>query len=104
MRIFRRITIGMVLAGVAGPAMAGAVDRENLAQCKNSLKHIYGEDSRLKLKSIKRHRDGKQMLIQAISGDGEKQMTTCWVDDEGTTRMIDKNGTPLEVSTLAAVE
>ncbi|MEH6590197.1 MAG: hypothetical protein V7746_08080 [Halioglobus sp.] len=104
MRIFRRITIGMVLAGVAAPAMAGSVDRENLALCKNGLKNIYGEDSRLKLKSIKQHRKGKQMKIQAISTDGEKQMTTCWVDGEGATRIIDANGAPLETSTLAKAE
>jgi hypothetical protein len=104
MRSFRRITIGMVLAGVAGPAMSATVDRENLALCKNGLKQIYGEDSRLKLKSIKQHRKGKQMRIQAVSADGEKQMTTCWVDDQGALRITDKNGAPLEASALASAE
>ena len=94
MKMFRRITIGMVLAGVAGPGLAATANQDDLAQCKSELKRVYGEDTRLKLKSIKKKRDGNQMRIQAIGG-GASHMATCWVDREGVTNMIDKDGVAL---------
>lgn len=48
MRIFKRVTIGMVLAGVAAPALASTIDRQGLTHCKSELKRVYGEDSRTK--------------------------------------------------------
>ena len=95
MKMFRRVTIGMVLAGVAAPSLAANVDRENLAQCKSELKRVYGEDSRMKLKSIKRSRQGNQMRIQTSIGDGQLHVATCWVDREGMVNLVDKNGVAL---------
>jgi hypothetical protein len=95
MKMFKRVTIGMVLAGVAIPAMATAPDSAHLAQCKSDLKRVYGEDTRLKLKSIKRSRNGNQMRIKAIVPDSGSHMTTCWVDHDGVTNMQDKNGVAL---------
>jgi hypothetical protein len=95
MKMFRRITIGMVLAGVALPSMAGSMDREHLAQCKSELKKVYGDDTRLKLKSIKRSRAGNQMRIQAVGSEGGSEMTTCWVDSEGMTNLQDRDGLAL---------
>jgi hypothetical protein len=95
MKMFRRVTIGMVLAGVALPSMAGSSDNENLTQCKAELRKIYGEDARLKLKSIKRSRSGNQMRIQAVGTQGGSEMTTCWIDGEGVANMRDQDGMAL---------
>jgi hypothetical protein len=95
MKMFRRITIGMVLAGVAGPSIAAGADREDLALCKSELKKIYGEDTRLKLKSIKKQSSGNKMRIQSIV-DGGSYMATCWVDKEGDINVLDKEGVALE--------
>ena len=95
MKMFRRVTIGMVLAGVALPSMAGSLDREHLAQCKSELKRVYGEDTRMKLKSIKRNRNGNKMRIQAVNPDGGSELTTCWVDGDGITNMRDHDGVAL---------
>ena len=95
MKMFRRVTIGMVLAGVALPSMAGSMDREHLAQCKSELKKVYGDDARLKLKSIKRSRGGNQMRIQAVGSEGGSEMTTCWIDSAGVTNLQDHDGLAL---------
>lgn len=106
MRMFRRVTIGMVLAGVAAPGYAATVDREHLAQCKSDLKGVYGDDTRLKLKSIKRkHRSqGDHMRIQAVSADGERHYPTCWVDSEGATHMVDSDGVALAAPEFDSAE
>jgi hypothetical protein len=53
MRIFKRVTIGMVLAGVAAPALASTIDRQGLTHCKSELKRVYGENSRTKTQTSK---------------------------------------------------
>ena len=95
MKMFRRITIGMVLAGVAAPGLAASVDREDLAQCKSQLKRVYGEETRMKLKSIKRSRNGNQMRIQTIVPGAKSEMVTCWVDQDGVANMQDHDGVAL---------
>ena len=95
MKMFRRVTIGMVLAGVALPSMAGSQDNEHLTQCKAELKKVYGEDTRLKLKSIKRSRAGNQMRIKAIGSEGDSELTTCWVDSAGVVNLQDHDGLAL---------
>jgi hypothetical protein len=90
-------TIGLVLTGHAVTAAAGQVDREQLGQCKAELKKVYGDDARVKLKSIKRSRVGNQMRLQAIPAEGGSQMVTCWLDDAGAVNMVDKQGVALAV-------
>jgi hypothetical protein len=85
----------MVLAGVAAPGLAATVDRENLAQCKSQLKRVYGEETRMKLKSIKRSRNGNQMRIQTIVPGAKSEMITCWVDHDGVANMQDHDGVAL---------
>ncbi|MFT4824241.1 MAG: hypothetical protein ACJAUG_002221 [Halioglobus sp.] len=97
MKMFRRVTIGMVLAGVAAPSMAASsTDNDHLALCKSELKRIYGEDTRLKLKSIKKQRGGNQMRIQSVV-DGLSAMSTCWIDREGGINLLDHEGVAIEV-------
>ena len=92
MKTFTSFAVSMVLASAALPSVAGTHDRENLAQCKAELRKVFGDNSTLKLKSIKRSRDGAHMRIKTVPVDGESQMVTCWVDSEGMTNMIDKEG------------
>ncbi|MFK8047589.1 MAG: hypothetical protein AB8B81_04050 [Halioglobus sp.] len=96
MKMFRRVTIGMVLAGVAAPSMAASNNSQHLALCKSELKRVYGEDTRLKLKSIKKKRGGNQMRIQSVV-DGLSSMSTCWVDREGGINLLDREGVAIEV-------
>ena len=97
MKMFRRVTIGMVLAGVAAPSMAASsTDNEHLSLCKSELKRVYGEDTRLKLKSIKKKRGGNQMRIQSVV-DGLSSMSTCWIDREGGINLLDREGVAIDV-------
>ena len=92
MKIFTSFAVSMVLASAALPSVAGTHDRENLAQCKAELRKVFGDNSTLRLKSIKRSRNGAHMRIKAVPVDGERQMVTCWVDQHGMINMIDKEG------------
>ncbi|MFT5710445.1 MAG: hypothetical protein ACI8QT_001140 [Halioglobus sp.] len=95
MKTFTSFAVSMVLASAALPSMAGTHDRENLAQCKSELRKVFGDTTTMKLKSIKRSRDGAQMRIKTIPSGSESQMVTCWVDSEGATNMVDKQGVAL---------
>ena len=92
MKAFTSFAVSMVLASAALPSAAGTHDRENLAQCKAELRKVFGDNSTLRLKSIKRSRNGTHLRIKTLAVDGERQMVTCWVDIEGVTNMIDKEG------------
>jgi hypothetical protein len=37
------------------------------------------------------------MRIKAVPSEGESQMVTCWIDSEGATNMVDKEGVALGV-------
>ena len=97
MKTFTSFAVSMVLASAAVPSIAGTHDRENLAQCKSELRKVFGDNSTMKLKSIKRSRSGAQMRIKTIPTGGESQMVTCWIDSEGEANMIDKEGVALVV-------
>ncbi|MBT4522090.1 MAG: hypothetical protein HOC23_18990 [Halieaceae bacterium] len=92
------LTMGLVMAGATLPAFASSSDNEYLGQCKAGLKAIYGEDTRLKLKSIKRSRAGNQFRIKAIPAQSSSLLVTCWVDDQGKTNLVDKNGVAIRSS------
>ena len=97
MKTFTSFAVSMVLASAAVPSIAGTHDRENLAQCKSELRKVFGDNSTMKLKSIKRSRNGAQMRIKTVPKGGESQMVTCWIDSEGVANMIDKEGVALAV-------
>ena len=97
MKTFTSFAVSMVLASAAVPAIAGTHDREDLAQCKSELRKVFGDNSTMKLKSIKRSRNGAQMRIKTVPADGESRMVTCWVDSEGLANMVDKEGIALVV-------
>jgi len=85
----------MVLASIALPSVAGTHDRENLAQCKSELRKVYGDNTTMKLKSIRRSRAGAQMRIKTIPAGDESRLVTCWIDSEGAANMVDKEGVAL---------
>ncbi len=92
MKTFTSFAVSMVLASAALPAMAGTHDRENLAQCKSELRKVFGDNTTMKLKSIRRSRGGAHMRIKTIPFGSESRMVTCWIDNEGMTNMVDKEG------------
>ena len=100
MKTFTSFAVSMVLASAALPSMAGTHDRENLAQCKSELRKVFGEDTRMKLKSIKRRSGDVHMAILARPAEGESQLVTCWVDNTGLTNMVDKEGVALAAPML----
>lgn len=95
MRTFTSFAVSMVLASAALPSMAGTHDREHLAQCKSELRKVFGDNTTMKLKSIKRSRGGAHMRIKTVPNGGESRMVTCWVDSEGMTNMVDREGVAL---------
>jgi len=95
MKTFTSFAVSMVLASAALPSIAGTHDRENLAQCKSELRKVYGDNTMMKLKSIKRSRGGAHMRIKTTPQEGGSQMVTCWVDNEGMTNMVDQEGVAL---------
>jgi hypothetical protein len=95
MKTFTSFAVSMVLASAAMPSIAGTHDRENLAQCKSELRKVFGDNSSMKLKSIKRSRGNAQMRIKTVPAGGESQMVTCWIDSEGTANMVNKEGVAL---------
>ena len=90
-------TLGLVLAGTSISASAGSQDREHLTQCKNAVMRVFGEDTDVKLKGIKRVRGGVHMRIRAVPAEGEGQMLTCWVDKSGITNIHDSAGVAMNI-------
>jgi hypothetical protein len=95
MRTLTSLAVSLVLASAALPAAAGQKDNENLTQCKSELRKVFGDNTRMKLKSMKRSSGNVHMRIQAKPADGESQMVTCWVDSSGLTNLVDKAGVAL---------
>ena len=100
MKTFTSFAVSMVLASAALPTMAGTNDRESLAQCKSELRKVFGEDARMKLKSIKRRSGDVHMGILAKPSEGESQLVTCWVDNTGLTNMVDREGVAITAPML----
>jgi len=104
MKTFTSFAVSMVLASAALPAMAGQKDNENLTQCKSELRKVFGENTRLNLKSMKRSSGSIHMRILARPAGSESQMVTCWVDSSGLTNVVDKEGVALIAPMMEAGE
>ncbi len=87
-------TLGLALVGSAAVANAGS-DRDDLALCKHELKKVYGQETRVKLKGIKRSSEGNKLRLVALPGDGDSHRATCWVDREGMINATDRDGADL---------
>ena len=84
--------IGVVFAGSAVTAMASKSDKEQLSQCSANIEAVFGEETRTKLKGIKRGRSGNTLKIQTIPAGAEGQTVKCWVDREGEVTLLDSEG------------
>lgn len=91
--------MGVVLAGSAVTAMASKSDKEQLSQCTANIETVFGEETRTKLKGIKRGRSGNTLKIQAIPAGGEGQTVKCWVDKEGEVTLMDSEGVAIAAPT-----
>ena len=88
-------TLGVVLAASAVSAFAGSADRENLAQCKADLKAHYGDDTRLRLRSIKRSSGETHMRMMVKPAEGENTLIVCSVSRDGVSSLADSEGVAL---------
>ena len=89
------MTVGVVLAASALSAFAGNPDRENLAQCKADVKSYYGEDTRLRLRSIKRSSGETHMRMMVKPAAGENTLVVCSVGRDGVSSLADSEGVAL---------
>jgi hypothetical protein len=97
MKSLTTLLLSTVLAGGTLAAHAGSSDARDLATCKSELTRLYGEETRLKLAGIQNNRNGTRMKISARPGNGESHLVTCWVDREGMTNLVNRQGEVLLV-------
>ncbi len=90
-------TFGLVLTAASTSTFAGSVDSQQLAQCKADISRVFGDDTRMKLKGVKRSRAGHQMRIHAVPSEGDSQLVTCWIDKEGNTNINDRDGVAMTI-------
>lgn len=89
-------TAALLIGSASLPALAGSKEQQQLAQCKEQLAGIYGEDARLRLKSMQSGKVRK-MRIQAIPAGGESNLVVCWVDSEQRVHLEDRDGVALNL-------
>ena len=94
MKTLKAVTASIVIACAAVPAWAGSSHNQDLALCKSELKAIYGQDTRIKLKSIRNGRPA-QLRIQAIPSEGDSTLVKCWNDGNGGVNLEDNDGVAL---------
>lgn len=90
-------TLGIILAAGAVSAFAGKKDQENLAQCKADVKSYYGDDTRMRLRSIKRG-DGETHMRLMVSAAAGNTLVVCSVDQNGASSLADGDGVALIAS------
>lgn len=92
MKTLTAVTLGLLLSAAALPALAGSSNTEKLGLCKAELGDIYGQGTRVKLKSIMNKKSGTHMRLQATPSDGERVTITCLVDREGMASIMGADG------------
>ncbi len=91
-------TLGVVLAAGAVSAFAGSQDRENLAQCKADVKAFYGDDTRIRLRSIKHSSGDAHMRLMVTPKGGDNTLVVCSVTRDGASSLADRDGVALAAS------
>ena len=89
------------LAVLGAPAQAG--QEAQLAQCKAALASVYGEDARVKLRSISRGREGK-MRLKVVPAAADSLVANCWIGADGTVRLEDRDGMAITAPGSQAAE
>ena len=99
----KMVGLGKRMALVLSPVLlvqAGVVQAdtaEQLAVCKNALKALYGEETRVRMYGTKSYR-GVETLKLKVTPEGDSSMTLqCSSDNESGERVVlkDKNGDTL---------
>ena len=98
MKKFIVSSLGIILATGAVSAFAGKKDQENLAQCKADVKAHYGEQTRMRLRSIKRGEEETHMRLMVSAPEGNT-LVVCSVDAAGASSLADRDGVALVTNT-----
>jgi hypothetical protein len=88
-------TLGLILATGTAAALADRQDRENLSQCKAGITALYGDNTRTRLRSIKRGAADTEMRIMVTPRAAGNQVVICSVDRNGSVRLADRDGIAL---------
>ncbi|EAQ96802.1 hypothetical protein [Congregibacter litoralis] len=88
-------SIGIILATGAVSAFAAKQDRENLAQCKADINAYYGDNTRTRLRSIKRSAGETHLRLMVNPKNGENTVIVCSVSSEGASSLATGDGVAL---------
>ncbi|MFT7288859.1 MAG: hypothetical protein ACI87W_002983 [Halieaceae bacterium] len=93
--------IGVVLATAAVSASAGKQDAEVLAQCKGAVESYYGDDTRTRLRSIRRSGGATLMRLQVKPQNGKNTAIVCSVGKDGVSNLSNSDGVALNAAAAA---
>ena len=88
-------TVGIMLAAGAASTFAAKQDRENLALCKADINAYYGENTRTRLRSIKRGADATHMRLMVNPKGGENTVVVCSISRDGASSLANGDGIAL---------
>ncbi|WP_439102025.1 hypothetical protein [Congregibacter sp.] len=88
-------SIGIILATSAVSAFAAKQDRENLAQCKADINAYYGDNTRTRLRSIKRRAGETDLRLMVNPKNGENTVIVCSVSGDGASSLATDDGVAL---------
>ncbi len=91
-KVITAMVMGAVLAG-SGAALA-ADGRQQLAECKEQLTVIYGEDARVRLRSMGVGRNASLNLSVHVPGEASVRVT-CRRGADGQLELMDRDGVAL---------
>ncbi|MEM1188621.1 MAG: hypothetical protein AAGI72_08850 [Pseudomonadota bacterium] len=94
-------TLGVLLALGAVSALAGKQDRENLEHCKADINVLYGDGTRVRLRSIKREETRTELRMMVTPRGAGNQVVVCAVSPDGSTQLSDRAGIALRASEAA---
>lgn len=87
--------LGTILIFSAASALAGKQDRLALEQCKADLNVLYGDSTRVRLRSIKRDDEETDFRLMVKAGGGGNHVVICTVSSDGVSRLADQDGMAL---------
>ena len=92
-KVVASVVLGLVMAG-SGVAQANSEQNQQLADCKQQLASIYGDDARVRLRGKGVGRES--ILNFSVYPKGERQLrVSCTRTRDGGLSMTDRNGVAL---------
>ena len=91
-KVMASVVLGVALAG-SGMAQAGD-ERKQLAECKAELAAIYGDETRVRLRSMGGGRDRPLNLSVHVPGE-EQVRVVCKRGADGELQLMDRDGVAL---------